>query len=154
MKQECRLSSIWTIWAGVPALAIIIGTMRGWWVALFVTIVGIIAEIGYVRMFPHISNLLGYGSVADVKAHATRDAAAGQRVTLYTALGCPFCPMVRQRLDELQHALHFELSERDVTFHPQVLTAKGIRSVPAVETGGRFLVGTVTSEKLEAFLKG
>ncbi len=74
------------------------------------------------------------------------------KVTLYTANVCPFCPIVRQRLIELKQQMSFELDEVDVTFQPQIVLQKGLRSVPVIEAGGRFLVGNATSAQLVAFL--
>jgi len=156
MKQECRLASVWTIWAAIPATALVVGITSGWWLALLIVGVGVLSEVGYVRVFPHISGLLGYGSVQDSKSPVPAIAVSPPRLILYTARGCPFCPIVRRRLEQLRQDLHsrFELEEHDITFRPQLLFDKGIRSVPAIEADGRFLVGNVTSDQVVAFLKG
>jgi predicted DsbA family dithiol-disulfide isomerase len=72
------------------------------------------------------------------------------RVTFYTALGCPFCPLMEQRLRELQAEMGFSMEKMDVTLRPELLFAKEIRSVPAIETGGRVLFGLVTKKDLAA----
>jgi hypothetical protein len=59
---------------------------------------------------------------------------------------------VRQRLDDLQRDHRFEVDEVDVTFRPEVIRAKGIRSVPVLESEGRLLVGNATSAQIAAFL--
>jgi glutaredoxin len=139
-------------WTVVPAVAVMIGLTRGWWLAFFVTAVGVVAEFAYVRAFPYLSPMLGYGSVEDVKPSAATVTVV-PRVTFYSALGCPFCPIVRRRLEELQQRLGFELVVEDITFRPQRLIEKGLRSVPVVEAGGHFLVGHATSDAIAAFLK-
>jgi glutaredoxin len=155
MKQECKLSSIRVIWVAVLGVVLALGTARGWPAAVLAVIVGVLFQVGYVRTFPHVSQWLGFGSVDDVRpAHHARSAAAIPRVTLYTAAGCPFCPLVRQRLHQLQQELWFALDEHDVTFPSATLRGRGIRSVPAVEVDGRFLVGNATSYALVAFLTG
>lgn len=63
-------------------------------------------------------------------------------MTLYTAVGCPFCPLVKQRLLALQVQMGFELEEVDVTLKPDLLIAKGIRAVPVVEVGEQRVVGS------------
>ncbi len=150
LKQHCPLALVWLTWLGLPALALYMGLRLGWIAAVFILVVGVLAQVAYVRWFPHLSRLLGYGSVADVTApppHATPP-----RVVLYTANVCPFCRIVRRRLEALQEALGFTLEEVDVTFRPRIVQEKGFRSVPVVEAGGRFLVGNATSAELAAFL--
>jgi hypothetical protein len=69
----------------------------------------------YVRTFPQTSLWWGYGRVDDepvapaaeqsADAPPARMAPATQgnlRVTLYTALSCPFCPIVEKRLEALR----------------------------------------------------
>jgi glutaredoxin len=73
-------------------------------------------------------------------------------VVLYTANVCPFCPIVRRRLTELQRRMGFELEEVDVTFRLELIRAKGLRSVPVVEADGRTLIGNATSEALAALV--
>lgn len=154
-KQECRLSSIWTMWVAVPAFALVAGLMRGWWAGLLLVAVGVVFQVTYVRVFPHVSSWLGYGSVDDVPVPApAHEPAVVPRVTLYTAAGCPFCPIARRRLEQLQYRLGFELDEQDVTFRRQLLIEKGIRSVPAIEADGHLLVGNATSDTLARFLRG
>lgn len=150
MKQECPLPLVWLTWLGVPALALYAGFSWSWPAAIFVAVVAVVAELGYLRWFPRLSRFLGYGSVADVPADSA--VVAPQRVVLYTANLCPFCPIVRRRLEELRDRLGFALEEVDVTFRPQIVKQKGLRSVPVVEAGGRLLGGNATSAELSAFL--
>jgi CBS domain-containing protein len=48
----------------------------------------------------------------------------------------------------------FTLEKIDVTLRPDLVTAKGIRSVPVVETGARLLFGLVTTKELAAAIAG
>ncbi len=95
---------------------------------------------------------MGYGEVTDENAPA--EIPASTKVTLYTALGCPFCPLIDERLEELRKRMHFSLDKVDVTLRPDLLAAKGIRSVPVIEIDGKLLFGLVTSKELcEAIAK-
>jgi glutaredoxin len=91
-----------------------------------------------------------YGRITDRPAPPASASAASVEVTLYTALGCPFCPVIERRLESLRSALGFTLRRIDVTLRPDLLASKGIRSVPSVEIGGRILTGLVSSEDLAA----
>lgn len=142
---------VWLTWVGLPALALLIGVREGWPAGLFVLAVGVAAQPVYRRWFPRLSPMLGYGSVEDVPAPKGLRPGAG-RVILYTANVCPFCPIVRERLKTLRRDLAFELEERDVTFHPQLVRDKGFRSVPVIEADGRYLTGNATSQQLAEFL--
>ena len=152
MEQRCHLSAIWLTWLGLPALALVVLWRLGWVAAVFVLAVGVVGQILYIRWFPRLSTSLGYGSVGDVAAPAQAPPTPGMRVTLYTANVCPFCPIIKSRLGELQRTLGFEMEEVDVTFHPEIIRAKKLRSVPVVEANGQFLVGNATSKDLAAFL--
>ena len=154
MEQRCYLGAVWLTWLGLPLLAIVVGVRVGWAAAGAVLVVGVIGQVLYIRWFPHISRWMGYGSVADVPA-GPAPGPAGQlpRVTLYTANVCPFCPILKRRLTELQRHSPFEVEEVDVTFRPDVIRAKGLRSVPVVEANGRLLVGNATSAQLADFLR-
>jgi len=152
MKQECPLPFVWLAWLGLPLLALIIGLSQGWLAAIFVLLVGVSALMAYIHWFPRISKLFGYGSVDDVPAEHASLCANAPKITLYTANGCPFCPIIKRRLIELKQQMSFEMDEIDVTFQPQIAMQKGLRSVPVIETGGRFLVGNATSAQIVAFL--
>jgi glutaredoxin len=152
MKQQCYLFNVWATWLGLPALAILMGIIAGWWATLIVLLAGVFAQVLYVRIFPKVSRWLGYGSVDDVAPLRPEESRSAAKVTLYTANVCPFCPIVRERLVELQRTMGFELSEIDITFQPRLINEKGIRSVPVVETEGRFWIGNATSAQLASFL--
>jgi predicted DsbA family dithiol-disulfide isomerase len=68
-------------------------------------------------------------------------------VTYYSLLGCPFCPIVKQRLETLQKEMDF-IATIDLTLKPQMPASNGIRSVPVVEVGKERLVGNATTEQL------
>lgn len=153
MEQRCHLGAVWLTWLGLPLLAIVVGLRRGWGIAVAVLAVGILAQVLYLRWFPYVSRWLGYGSVADVPAPAIASSARLPRVTLYTANVCPFCPIVKRRLADLQRQTTFEIEEVDVTFRPEIIRAKGLRSVPVIEANGRQLVGNVTSAQIMTFLQ-
>lgn len=143
---------VWLTWLGLPALAIILGIMQGWLASLFILIIGVFAQIIYIKVFPKISRLLGYGSVEDVGADSAQKIKVPSKVILYTANVCPFCPIVKQRLMELQKNLKFQLEEVDITFKPNLIKEKGFRSVPVIEKDGTYLIGNATSFQLIAFL--
>ncbi|RMF61728.1 MAG: hypothetical protein D6748_00940 [Calditrichaeota bacterium] len=153
MKQECPLLFVWLTWLVLPVLALILGISHSWLTGGFVLMVGILAQIAYIHWFPIISPWIGYGTVQDIPPEETQSTHEKLTVTFYTANVCPFCPIVRERLNELKKTMAFELVEVDVTFRPQLLLRKGIKSVPVVEVGGRFLVGNATSSQLAAFLR-
>jgi len=152
MKQECNLGMVWLTWLGLPVLAIVMGILQGWWASAFILIVGVFAQIFYIKLFTRLSKLLGYGSVNDVAVESTQKLKTLSIVTLYTANVCPFCPIVKQRLIELQRDLEFKLKEIDITFKPRLIKEKGFRSVPVIELDGDYWVGNATSAQLLSFI--
>lgn len=152
MKQECNLGMVWLTWLGLPALAIVMGVIQGWWAAVFILFVGVFAQVIYIKVFPRISRWLGYGSVDDVAIEPTQKIKTSSIVTLYTANVCPFCPIVKQRLNELQSNLGFKLNEVDITFKPNLIKEKGFRAVPVIEVDGEYWVENATSAQLFSFL--
>ena len=153
MEQRCHLSMVWLTWLGLPLLAVVVALRAGVIAGVFVLGVGIVAQVLYVRWFPSLSRWMGYGSVADTPASSIPAPLPPTSVTLYTANVCPFCPIVRDRLKALQRDVTFELQEVDVTFRPEVIRAKGLRSVPVLEANGKVLVGNATSAQILEFLK-
>jgi len=146
VKQQCYLAMIYLNWIVlVGGLCFLI--LKGSYALALVWLVLVpLAMWAYVRIFPSISSFMGYGRIEDQPApRLTRIPA---QVTLYTALGCPFCPVVKRRLMALREQMEFSLQEVDVTLKAGVLIAKGIRAVPVVEAGDRRLAGSVTSEQL------
>ena len=153
MEQRCHLAAVWLTWLGLPLLAVVVAFRAGLGVAVAVLAVGIVAQVLYLRWFPYLSRWIGYGSVADVPATSMSTATRLPRVTLYTANVCPFCPIVKRRLADLQRQHPFEIEEIDVTFRPETIRAKGLRSVPVLEANGHVLVGNATSAQIAEFLR-
>jgi glutaredoxin len=150
MKQQCHISFVYGSWL-ILVCGFLYCLIRGnilqavlWacFVAFFLWL--------YVRYFPSLSRYMGYGSVADQPAKDIQP--SHSKVILYTGLGCPFCPLVRRRLHELQSTMGFDLAETDVTLKPDLLIAKGIRALPVVEVGEALWVGNATSQQLATFI--
>jgi glutaredoxin len=152
MKQQCNIVFVygsWLILLGGAVFHLLNGHILQ--AALWVVFIALFLWL-YVRYFPSLSRLMGYGSVADQPAKEVQPSNA--RVIFYTGVGCPFCPIVKRRLLELQSRMGFELKEIDVTLKPDLLVAKGIRALPVIEVAESLRVGNGTSEELAAFIAG
>jgi len=148
MKQQCHISMIylsWAVYLGGLAAAV---WFSQWVFAAAWLVAAPVAQWLYIRKFPSLSAGMGYGRIVDEPAGKV--AAQPVKVTVYTALGCPFCPLIEQRLESLQKTMNFSLEKVDVTLRPDLLTSKGIRSVPVVEVSGRYLFGLVSTKDLAA----
>lgn len=106
----------------------------------------------YLRFFPRIAKWKGYGSVEDKLPANVKNARV--EVTYYSLLGCPFCPIVKQRLETMQKEMDFTLTTIDLTLNPQMAASKGIRSVPVVEVGKERLIGNATTQQLAQLIAG
>ena len=159
MKQQCYLAAIYLNWlvlvSGVGYLLLThrYGFAIVWLIALPLTM------WGYFRVFPSISQAMGYGKVDDKPAHDAerpelQHNGTAIRVTLYTALGCPFCPIIEKRLQALRKSMNFEIEKIDVTLRPNLLASKGIRAVPVIEVGEHRIEGNATSENLANLILG
>ena len=150
MKQQCHVSFVYGSWL-VTACGIIFYLVYGKYLqaTLWLLFIPLFLWI-YVRYFPSISKYMGYGSVEDRPASQVTRAAI--KVNLYTGLGCPFCPIVKRRLKELQSRMAFEIHEVDVTFRPEFLVSTGIRALPVVEVGKARWIGNGTSQQLAQFI--
>ncbi len=148
MQKRCLMLMIYCSWAVYGGGLAYLAWHAHWALALGWLVVVPLVQWLYIVKFPAFSPFMGYGRITDEPSQVTRPASA--RVTLYTALGCPFCPLMNERLSELQKSLGFELHKIDLTLRPDLLAGKGIRSVPVVEVGGRLLIGLVTSKDLAA----
>lgn len=108
------------------------------------------------HFFPRISRFLGYGRIIDAIPSVLPSYADPQKsrvtVNFYSFFSCPFCPIVLGRLQALQPRMGFILHVIDVTLKPQMLVAKGIKSVPVVEVGEHRLVGNSTTAQLAALI--
>lgn len=67
---------------------------------------------------------------------------------MYGSAVCPFCPIVRMRLDALRPQMGFDFEYVDVTLKPGLVVSKGIKAGPVVEVGDRRIVGHASSEQL------
>ncbi len=149
-KQECTVRSLYFTGAvyvvGYVAGLIFFAYQRNWielsmWLLLLPAL-----KWAYLRFFPQLSKWRGYGRLDD--ALPVDLAKAPVAVTFYSLLGCPFCPIVEQRLKTLQKQMDFTLQTVDLTLKPQISEEKNIRSVPVVEVGNGRLVGNATTEQL------
>src|SRR5450631_597969 len=99
MKQQCHISMIYLSWViylgGLAASA-----WYSYWALGAVLLVTVpVIQWLYIRKFPSLSASMGYGCITDEPARAVSPTPG--KVTLYTALGCPFCPLIEQRLESL-----------------------------------------------------
>jgi glutaredoxin len=150
MKQQCNIAFVYGSWIVLLSGAVFYLVQGNviqavLWVCFIVLFLWL-----YVRYFSSVSRLMGYGSVADQPAKDVRT--SNIKVTLYTGLGCPFCPLVKKRLTDLQSRMGFELREIDITIKPVLLIAKGIRALPVVEIAEARWVGNGTSDQLAGFI--
>ena len=152
MKQQCYLAMVWLTWIGLPLLALAVGFRVGAVAGIVVLVVGFASQPLYIKWFPRISRMMGYGSVDDTPAADVPQDAKLPGVTLYTANLCPFCPILKRRLADLQRQHEFAVQEVDVTFRPEIIRAKGLRSVPVLEANGQLLAGNATSAQIVEFL--
>jgi len=152
VKQQCHLSMIWLSWLVFLGGLVAILAYQQWIVAVLWIVFVPLLQFQYIRRFPAISGLLGYGPITDHAAPKGDAAQTRQHVVLYTALGCPFCPLIEQRLEHLQATLDFTLEKIDVTVRPRLLAARHIRAVPAVEINGQIFTGLISSRDLAAAL--
>lgn len=152
MEQRCTILNLylnWTLIIGGATYFLL--TERFFYLAVWV-IGAPLFQLAYVSVFPRLSHALGYGSVEDEAADAP--SAARVQVTLYTAVGCPFCPIIEERLEALKPAMGFTLSKVDITMRPGLLAAKKITGVPVVEVGGILRTGNLTSQELAELIAG
>jgi thiol-disulfide isomerase/thioredoxin len=152
VKQQCHVAFIYLQWIVYIGGALFLASRSQYLVLLFWLVFIPLTLWTFVRGFPRISNLMGYGSVADQEP--AKAGSSETRVVVYTALGCPFCPLIEQRLEALQKKMGFKLEKIDVTLRPDLLAAKGIRSVPAVEVGNALITGLATTSQLAAVILG
>ena len=146
MRQQCYMAAVYLNWL-VLAGGLVFFVIKGHYgFALLWLVLIPFAMWVYIRVFPSISQAMGYGRIDDQPARNPPHAPT--KVTLYTALGCPFCPVVKRRLMALRQTMAFSFEEIDVTLRPGVLMEKGIRAVPVVEAGERCIAGNATSEQL------
>jgi len=150
IKQQCGLTRLYfalVMFSIIYAGGIIFFAYRKNWLILLLWLVGIpIARWASVRLSGFTTKLRGYGPVIDRLPSGVSKAPI--EVAFYSHNGCPYCPIVKQRLEALQKEMGFTLTKTDLSFKPQVATSKGIRSVPVVEAGSERLVGNATTEQM------
>jgi glutaredoxin len=149
-QQQCTVRSLY-LSATIGAMGYVVGLVffayEANWAALLLWLVFVpCLKWAYVRFFPSTSKWRGYGRVDDTLPASVTKARVG--VTYYFLRGCPFCPIVEQRLKTLQKEMDFTLTKIDLTLRPRLSASKGIRSVPVVEAGQDRLIGNATSQQL------
>jgi glutaredoxin len=155
-KQECTVRSLYI--SGVTgvigyAVGLVFLAYEAKWEVLLLWLVLLpCLKWAYLRFFPRISTWKGYGRLSDKLPESVKKARV--EVTYYFLLGCPFCPIVEQRLKTLQKEMDFGLTKLDITLRPQIAASKGIRSVPVVEVGEDRLIGNATTEQLAQLIGG
>ena len=159
MKQQCYLAAIYLNWLVLMGgVGYLFFTHHYAFVIAWLIILPL-ALWAYVRVFPSISQAMGYGKVddnrpPDLEGFDSQLNSKAVVVTLYTALGCPFCPIVEQRLQALKESMKFQIDNIDVTLRPDLLASKSIRAVPVIEVGERRIQGNATSEQLTNLILG
>jgi glutaredoxin len=150
MKQQCNISFVYGSWF-IFLCGLIFYIVKGdYLLACFWVLFIALFLWFYIRNFSSLSRFMGYGSVEDTPAKNIQN--VNTKVVFYTGVGCPFCPIVKRRLTELQHTMGFELKEIDITLRPEVLIKKGIRALPMIEVGESQWVGNATSDQLVTFI--
>jgi len=151
MKQQCHIAFVYGSWL-ILICGLVYFLMQGNYVqaVLWPCFIALFLWL-YVKYFPSLSRFMGYGSVSDKSAENVQPTKTD--VMLYTGVGCPFCPLVKNRLIELQSRMGFDLRETDVTLKPDLLISKRIRALPVIEVGKARWVGNGTSEDLASFIR-
>ena len=156
-KQQCTLANLQSVLVALAILyagGLVFYAYKRNWLALFLWLI-VLPGARWVglRLYPLTAEWRGYGPVAD-KLPSSVKKNHHVEVTFYSHNGCPFCPILRRRLEGLQKEIDFVLKEIDVTFKPQAAASEGIRSVPVVDVGGNRLVGNATTEQLAQLIAG
>lgn len=155
-KQQCTLANLHSVLIALAILyagGLVFYGYKHNWLALFLWLIVLpCARWVGLRLYPLTAEWRGYGPVADKLPSSVKKNHV--EVTFYSHNGCPFCPILRRRLEGLQREMDFVLKEIDLTLKPQVATSEGIRSVPVVDVGGNRLVGNATTEQLAQLIAG
>jgi glutaredoxin len=149
-KQQCTLTNLYfgvLVFAILYAGGVVFYGYKGNWpaVLLWLVLLPCARWVG-LRLSPLTSKWRGKGAVDDKLPSGVNK--ANVEVAFYSHNGCPFCPIVKRRLEALQREMDFTLTKIDLSFKPQLAASKGIRSVPVVEVGKGRLVGNATTEQL------
>lgn len=155
-KQECTVQSLYLSWAAfaiVYLVGLVFSAYKAHWIGLLWWLVLLpCARWASLKLSRQMSKWKVYGSVDD-KLPASVEK-TGVEVTYYSLLGCPFCPIVKQRLEALQKEMDFMLTKIDLTLKPQLAASRGIQTVPVVEVGKERLMGNATTEQLAKLIAG
>lgn len=155
-KQQCKLKNLYVgvlIFAFLYAGGVAFYGYKRNWPALFCWLVLLpCARWAGLRLSPFTSKWRGKGTLVDELPASVNK--ANVKVAFYSHNGCPFCPIVKRRLEALQRKMNFALTNVDLSFKPQLAASKGIRSVPVVEVGEGRLVGNVTTDQLARLISG
>lgn len=156
MKQQFCVAVTYLNWALLTGAIAFLAAKGYWGLVLAWLLVLPLAAWAYIRFFQGTSPSVGHRSWEGFRRHASPVVPpVGQReVTFYTVRGCPFGPLVKERLIALRRDMGFELKEIDLTFKPGVLISKAIHALPVVECGGWRVEGNATSEKLANLIAG
>jgi len=156
MKQQCALTNLYfgvLLFAIAFAGGVVFFTFRGNWPALLLWLAALpCARWAGLRLSPLASKWRGQGSVDDKLPSSVNPAHV--EVTFYSHNGCPFCPIVKRRLEALQKEMGFTLTKIDLTIKPQLAASSRIKSVPVVEVGKERLIGNATTEQLAQLIAG
>jgi len=146
LPQKCPLVFLYASWL-LYLGGIVFFMATGNFVMAVIWLIAVPGSVWlYIRVFPGISVFVGYGRVDDVVAENVEP--EEKIATMYSSLGCPFCPIVENRLRELKKKMDFDLTVVDVTLSPDLIRKKGIWSVPVVEVGDHRIVGHATTREL------
>jgi glutaredoxin len=156
VKQQCTVTNLYL---GLLMFAILYAgggvffAYRSNWrdLLLWLVILPCARWVG-LRLSPFTARWRGQGSVADKLPSSVNKAHV--EVAFYSHNGCPFCPIVKRRLEALQKEMDFTLTKIDLSFKPQLAASQGIRSVPVVEVGKERLMGNATTEQLAQLIAG
>src|SRR5947207_5879152 len=150
MKQQCGLPRLYiavVMFAIIYAGGVVFFAYKKNWPALVLwLILTPCARWASIRLSALTTKLRGHGSVEDKLPSSVNKAHI--EVAFYSHNGCPYCPIVKRRLEALQKEMDFTLTKTDLTFQPQIAAKKGIRSVPVVEVGNERLIGNSTTEQM------
>ena len=151
-RQFCSVPGLYRIW-GAYAVGIAVLAVTVHWIGLVLFAVLVpLGKFAQIRYYRRLSRLFGYGKVAE-DVLPQRTATAPRVVTFYSAMGCPFCPIVLERLEALQPKMGFTLERVNLSLHPRLASSKGIRSVPTIEVSGARLIGNVSSSELAELIE-
>ncbi len=155
-KQQCTLARLHF---GLAVLAIVYvgglffyGHNRNWpALVLWLVLLPCARWLG-LKLHPLTLKWRGDGAIADTLPPQVSNTPV--EVTIYSHSGCPFCPVLKRRLKDLQKQMDFTLREIDLTMRPQVAANRGIQSVPVVEVFDNRLLGNATTDQLAEFIAG